>query len=222
MSELYLVSTPIGNLSDITIRAVDVLKSADFIVCEDTRVSGKLLAHYDIKKKLIIYNDHNKQRSAERILQLLMDGNSIAMITDAGTPGISDPGYYLVNKCIKNCIDVIPVPGASALTAALAMSGMPTDRFVFYGFTSRKKNARRKTLDEAASSSMTAVFYESPFRIDKTLDELKHINPGIRVAVCREMTKMHEECIRGSVDKVLEGKWKRKGEIVLLINGDKQ
>lgn len=222
MSELYIVSTPIGNLSDITLRAVEIMKKADFIICEDTRVSGRLLSHYSIETKLVLYNDHNKQRAAERILKMLQNSQSAAMITDAGTPCISDPGYYLVNRCIENGINVLSVPGPSALTAALSISGLPTDKFIFHGFVPRKQNARRSVLSDAVHASITSVFYESPYRIDKTLNELSAINSKTSIALCREMTKMHEECIRGSVDEVLNGKWKRKGELVLIIKGERQ
>lgn len=222
MSELYIVSTPIGNLSDITLRAVEIMKKADFIICEDTRVSGRLLSHYSIETKLVLYNDHNKKRAAERIIKMLQNSQSGAMITDAGTPCISDPGYYLINKCIENGINVLSVPGPSALTAALSISGLPTDRFIFHGFVPRKKNARRSVLSDAVHTPITSVFYESPYRIDKTLNELSAINSKTSIALCREMTKMHEECIRGSVHEVLNSKWKRKGELVLIIKGERQ
>ncbi len=221
MSELFLVSTPIGNLADMTFRAVDILNKTDFVICEDSRVSGRLMKHFNIETRMIVYNDHNKKTAAKRIIELLKDSKRCALITDAGTPSISDPGYYIVNRCIEENIEIVSVPGASALTAAVSISGLPTDKFVFYGFLPRKKNARKSMLSDAVKSGMTSVFYESPYRIDKVLQEIVDISENIRTVICREMTKLHEETIRGTAFEVLSDKWKRKGEIVLLINGVK-
>ncbi len=220
MNNFFLVSTPIGNLEDITLRAIRILKEVDIIAAEDTRVARKLLNHYSISgKRIIVYNDHNKKSSSMKIVKFLEENRSVALITDAGTPCISDPGYYIVNCVLNEGGNVISIPGPSSLTASLSVSGMPTDAFTFYGFLPRKKGARKKKLTLCMEKKETAVFFESPFRIDATLEMIASIDNERKIAVCREMTKIYEECLRGNATEILSNKWKRKGEIVLLIRG---
>lgn len=217
-NSLYIVSTPIGNLKDITIRAMDILKEVDFIACEDTRVTGFLLNHFEIKKELLSLNAKNETQKTEYILNRIMDGESCALVSDAGTPAISDPGIRLISAAIKKNINLITVPGASALTAALTLSGLPTDSFVFEGFIPQKKG-RQKKLKELAEEKRTIVIYESTYRIEKLLTELNEYMPGRFVVVCREMTKKFEEVWRGFPGDII-GSLKDKiikGEFVVVI-----
>jgi 16S rRNA (cytidine1402-2'-O)-methyltransferase len=219
---LYIVPTPIGNLQDITLRALDVLKQVDLIACEDTRTSGKLLSHYGITTRRISYHDHNERTRTPQLIARMKAGASIALISDAGTPGISDPGFYLVRECHRHDIVVVPLPGPSAVLPALVASGIPSERFVFEGFLPPKKG-RKTRLQEIAAETRTVVFYESPHRILKTLAELEDIcGPERPVAVARELTKKFEEVERGSIGAVrqtLMTRTKQKGEFVVVIGG---
>ena len=216
---LYIVATPIGNLSDISNRAIQILSEVNFIAVEDTRVSKKILNKYHIVNKMIVYNNFNEQRQNSKILNLLNQGNDIALITDAGTPCISDPGYLLVNECRKQGIDIFSVPGPSSLTAALSISGLPTDSFYFEGFLPKKKG--RKTKFELLNTfECTIVIFESPQRVVKTLlDIKKYMGENRRVSIHREITKIYEESYWGSVNESIDyfSNKKCKGEFVILI-----
>jgi 16S rRNA (cytidine1402-2'-O)-methyltransferase len=215
---LFIVSTPIGNLKDITLRALDILKEVDFIACEDTRITGFLLNHFEIKKELVSLNAKSEIQKTEYILNRIFNGESCALVSDAGTPAISDPGIRLISVAIKKNINLITVPGASALTAALTLSGLPTDSFVFEGFIPQKKG-RQKKLKELSEEKRTVVVYESTYRIEKLLTELNEFMPGRFVVVCREMTKKFEEVWRGyPVDLIGSLKDRTvKGEFVVVI-----
>ncbi len=219
---LYMVSTPIGNLGDITLRALEVLKQVDLIAAEDTRHTGILLKHYDLDKRLISYHDFNKRRTAPLLVEQLKAGKSVAVCSDAGTPGISDPGYYLVQLAIQNDIKVEPIPGASAFLSALVVSGLPTDRFVFEGFLAVKSGKRRRQLERLREEERTIILYESPHRFAKALDDMVDILGGRRLVVARELTKKFEEIIRGTPETIRErlGQRKLKGELVVLIEGN--
>ena len=197
--KLYLVPTPIGNLKDITLRALEVLKSVDEIAAEDTRQSLKLLNHFEIKKPLFSYHQHNEQGKSEQIISKLEDGISIALVTDAGTPGISDPGSVIVSKCIENNIDFEVLPGATAFTTALVYSGLDTTRFVFRGFIPRETKDRKVLVEEIKDKKETLIFYESPHRLLDTLSFLKNSLGNRSIAVCRELTKLHEDIFRGTL-----------------------
>ncbi|HMN25010.1 MAG TPA: 16S rRNA (cytidine(1402)-2'-O)-methyltransferase [Ignavibacteriaceae bacterium] len=216
--KLYIVSTPIGNLKDITLRAIETLKDVEFILCEDTRTSSNLLNHFEIKKELISLNAFNEKNKIEFIVNRILSNQTAALISDAGTPLISDPGVRLVSSCIKNGIEIIPVPGASALIAALSMSGLPTDSFVFEGFIPQKKGRQTK-LKELALEPKTIVLYESTYRIEKLLNELNEYLPERFVVVCREITKKFEETWRGFPKELLDSFPERisKGEFVVVI-----
>lgn len=215
---LYIVATPIGNLKDITLRALEVLQEVNFILCEDTRVSGNLLRHYEISKPLYSLNAQNESGKAEIVIERLQAGESGALITDNGTPGISDPGVRLVNAVHHAVIKVVPIPGASAVTAALSVSGLPTDAFVFEGFLPQKKG-RQKMLQRLALEERTIILYESPFRILKLLEELNQYMPDRLVTVCRELTKHFEELVRGTPEQLTRHftEHQPKGEFVLVI-----
>lgn len=214
---LYIVATPIGNLEDITVRALDILRNVDLVLAEDTRRSGVLLNHYKIKAKMISYNDMNKEKKTASVIKMLKSGDQVALISDAGTPGISDPGFYLVRECVKENIQISPIPGACALISGLVCSGLPTDKFSFFGFIP-KKEGKKKEFFKGLSG--TTVFYESPHRILKTLKMMNELIPDRQVVIARELTKKFEEFIRGSVSEVyLQLKDKNiKGEIVVIIN----
>jgi len=220
MIMLYIVSTPIGNLKDITFRAIECLKEVDLIAAEDTRRTGILLKAYSVKTKMMSYNDHNKTRRVPYLIGLIKEGTKIALVSDSGTPGISDPGYNLINAAIDNNIDVVPLPGPSAFISALVASGMPTDKFTFHGFLPKKDKKKKELI---ISASGTAIFYESPHRIHKTLEQLNNWCPESRICIARELTKVFEQFIRGTpqeVIEVLEDK-KIKGEIVLIMDRGK-
>jgi len=226
MGILYIIATPIGNLGDITLRALEVLKSVDLVVCEDTRQTVKLLNHYQIKKPLVSYFQHSKLSKIEYIAEKLREGKNVALVTDAGTPGISDPGGILVSKLTseyvnKEEIKVVPIPGPCAAIAALSVSGFPTDKFVFMGFPPHKKG-REKYFKEVASAEHTVVFYESTHRILKALEQIKSLIPERQIMVAREITKMFESIYRGTAGEVLEilnsDKDNFKGEFVVVIN----
>ncbi|MFO7824714.1 MAG: 16S rRNA (cytidine(1402)-2'-O)-methyltransferase [Cyclobacterium sp.] len=218
---LYLVPTPIGNLKDITLRALEILKEVDVILAEDTRTSGKLLKHYDIKRPLESYHIHNEHKNVTRILERMSGGMVFALITDAGTPGISDPGFLLVRESIASGFSICSLPGATAIIPALVNSGLPNDRFVFEGFLPHKKG-RKTRIEALVSESRTMVFYESPYRLIKTLQQLAEaFGPDRQACVSREITKLHEENIRGSLDELLNYYQEHtlKGEIVLTVAG---
>lgn len=221
---LYLVATPIGNLRDITLRALDVLSGVDNIICEDSRVSQKLLSAYNIKKPLIVYNDHNAQKQKGTILEKLSNGASLALISDAGMPLVSDPGYKLVQDCMDLGLPVTTLPGASASLAALQLSGLPSDNFTFLGFLPAKSAARQKELLKWKAVSSTLILFESPRRISACLKDIKEVLGDRDSALVREITKMHEEVIRGKVSDVLSACQNNppKGEIVLIIEGRKK
>jgi 16S rRNA (cytidine1402-2'-O)-methyltransferase len=218
---LYLVGTPIGNLEDITLRALRTLKEVELIACEDTRQTMKLLNHYGIEKPTISYHEHNELTRAAELVVHLEDGDNIALVTDAGTPGVSDPGYRLVALAVRHHIRVVPIPGASAFLSALVASGLPTDSFRFSGFLPAKAGARRTALEAIRNSPLTQIFYEAPHRIVENLRDIVEIlGPERHVVIAREVTKLHEEFLRGRADTVLEQLEQRgdiKGEITLLI-----
>lgn len=217
---LYLVPTPIGNLADMTFRAIEVLKSVDVILCEDTRTSGKLLKHFEISKPLLPYHQHNEHKVAEGLSARLEEGESMALITDAGTPGISDPGFLLLRLCVQKKIEVQTLPGANALIPALVNSGFPCDKFVFEGFLPHKKG-RQTRFKFLAEEERTIVFYESPHRLLKTLTQLNEFFGERRASVSRELTKMHEETVRGTFQELIDyyENHTLKGEIVLVVEG---
>jgi 16S rRNA (cytidine1402-2'-O)-methyltransferase len=218
---LYLVGTPIGNLEDITLRALRVLKEVDVIACEDTRQTQKLLNHYAITTRTTSYHEHNEMTRSAELVKEMQEGASVALVTDAGMPGISDPGYRLITLAIRHHVPVVPVPGASAFLAALVASGLPTDSFRFSGFLPAKRGERRATLEAVKASPRTQVFYEAPHRIVEALTDVVELMGEARhVVVAREVTKLHEEFLRGRAGDVLENLKAReavKGEITLLI-----
>jgi len=218
---LYCVPTPIGNLNDMTYRAVEILKSVNLILAEDTRVSGKLLKYYGITTSMQSYHQHNEHKLTESLIERLSLGEDIAIITDAGTPGISDPGFLLARACAQNNIKISCLPGATAFVPALVMSGLPTDRFVFEGFLPPKKN-RKKRLAQLSEESRTMVFYESPYKLMKTLKDFKQTFGGDRMlSICRELSKLYEEASLRSIDEHIEiyTTKKPKGEFVLVLDG---
>jgi len=217
---LYIVSTPIGNLKDITLRALEVLKAVDLIAAEDTRHTGILLKHYGIKTPLTSYFEHNELKKADHLLRLLKEGKNVALVTDAGTPGISDPGYRLVKLARENSIPMTVVPGACALVAALSLSGLPTDSFVFAGFLPVKQGARRKKLEEFKSETRTVIFYESPHRLLKALEDIKAVLNDPTIVVVREITKKFEETRTAPAGEMIEhfSKQRPQGEFVIAFN----
>jgi 16S rRNA (cytidine1402-2'-O)-methyltransferase len=219
---LYLVATPIGNLEDITLRALKTLKEVDIIACEDTRQTLNLLNHYQIKKPLISYFGHNEKQRSQHLVQELLTGKNIALVSNAGTPIISDPGYELVKKCIDSNIIIKAIPGTSACLSALIVSGLSSDRFVFEGFLPRKTPKRKKRLQEIAREQRTVILYESPYRLTKTLSELKEVLGECQIVIARELTKFYEEIKRGTIEEIIQevsGKT-IKGEITLIIAGN--
>jgi 16S rRNA (cytidine1402-2'-O)-methyltransferase len=214
---LYLVATPIGNLEDITLRALRVLKEVDLIACEDTRHTGKLLAHYQITKPTVSYHEHNERERAEQLIEKIEAGMTIAIVSDAGTPLVSDPGYDIVRLCAERNIPVVPIPGPSALVAALAASGLPTNEFTFAGFLPARRAARRARLAEFESLRSTLIYYEAPHRIKETLVDAREVLGNRQCVIARELTKLHEEFIRGSLSDIELSEGATRGEIVLLI-----
>jgi len=219
--KLYLVATPIGNLEDMTFRAVKTLQHVDLIYAEDTRVSMKLLKHYDITTHMFSYHEHNKVEKSEEIVASIKEGISIALISDAGYPIVSDPGYLVVQRAIEEDIDVVSIPGASALLHGLVVSGLRPHPFMFYGFLDAKKSKRTKELLALNSHSETMIFYESPHRIEKTLQDMLEVFGNRSVVIARELTKRYEEIIRGKLEDVVHV-GPLKGEIVLLVEGAKE
>jgi 16S rRNA (cytidine1402-2'-O)-methyltransferase len=223
MPQLYLVPTPIGNLEDITLRGLRILREADFILAEDTRTSSVLLHHFEITRPMRPFHAHNEHHKLEEIISLIEQSNSVALISDAGTPGISDPGFLLVRACVERQIKVTCLPGATAFVPALVGSGFPCNEFSFYGFLPQKKG-RQSKWKEISADSKTIILYESPFRLMKLLEEIKEFfGPQREISVARELTKLHEEISRGSVEEVINFYSKKnaiKGELVIIIKGN--
>lgn len=221
---LYIVATPIGNLEDITLRALRVLKEVDVIAAEDTRHSLKLLNHYGISKQLMSYWGAKEKVRAENVLKKLRSGQSVALISDAGTPGISDPGAVLIRKAIHEGIDVISIPGPSALISALSISGLPTEEFTFIGFLPQKESQRQKVLKELSLEHRTLIFYEAPHRIFEALQDMEEIFGERKAAIIKEITKIHEEALRGSISDILDKLEKTTiaGEYVIIVEGKKK
>lgn len=220
MGTLYIVATPIGNLDDITFRAQKILASVDTVLAEDTRISQRLMQHLGLHKPMQSYHDFNKKQAAPRIIDALKEGKSFALITDAGTPGIADPAFYLVREAIAQSISVIPIPGPSACLTALVASGLPTDRFIFENFLPNNKNKRKRIFSSFAQEKRTVIFYESPYRVLKVLYEMAEILGEIPVVIGRELTKIYEEFLRGTPKSLIahfEHK-KPRGEFVIMFN----
>ncbi len=221
MGTLYLVPTPVGNLEDITYRAIKVLKEVDLILAEDTRTSGILLKHFDIKNAMLSYHKFNEHQTVDRVTERLKAGENVAVISDAGTPGISDPGFLVAREAIRAGVEVISLPGATAFVPALTSSGLPCDKFCFEGFLPQKKG-RQTRLDALANEPRTMIFYESPHRIVKTLVQFTEVFGAERqVSVCREISKIHEESVRGSLQEVLQHFTENepRGEFVIVLGG---
>lgn len=222
---LYIVATPIGNLEDITLRALRVLREVDFIACEDTRHTRKLLNHYAINKRTISYHEHNEKQRAVELIELVRGGKNVAVVSDAGTPGINDPGFRVVQLALENDINVVPVPGPSAVISALVSSGLPTDQFFFAGFLPARASTRRSRLLELCSIPATLVFFEAPHRIHQTLKDAEEILGDRAAVVARELTKMHEQFLHGTLSVLaqqLSTKDLARGEIVLMIDRDRK
>ena len=222
MGELYVVATPIGNLDDITLRAIKILKEVDVIIAEDTRHTLKLLNHLNISKPLVSYHRHNEEQRKEMIIDKLKNGENIAIVSDAGTPGICDPGEVLIYECIKENIKVVPIPGACAMINALIASGISTKEFTFLGFLPLNKKLRKEKLEYIKNETKTVIIYEAPHKLKSTLEDLKEILEKRKVVIARELTKIHEEFIRGTIDEILEKADSLKGEIILIIEGNKE
>lgn len=223
MAKLYIVPTPIGNLKDMTFRAVEVLKEVDLILAEDTRTSGVLLKHYEIDTPMTSHHMHNEHKTVDGIVKRIQSGETIALISDAGTPAISDPGFLLVRACIEANIEVDCLPGATAFVPALVNSGFPNDRFIFEGFLPQKKGRQTK-FKTLAEETRTIIFYESPHRLVKTLSQIiEFFGPEREVSVSREISKLHEETIRGTAEEVLKHYTEKppKGEIVIVVSGNR-
>ena len=218
---LFVVGTPIGNLSDMTFRAVETLKAVDFVACEDTRVSAKLLNYFEIKKPLVSYYEHNAKASGENIISRLLSGESCAIVTDAGMPCISDPGEELVKLCAENNIEVVVIPGPSAVISALAISGLSTSRFSFEGFLSMNKRSRFEHLASIANDERTLIFYEAPHKLLSSLEDMLEFLGDRKISLCRELTKIHETVFRTTISKAHEFYTKNapRGEFVLVIEG---
>jgi 16S rRNA (cytidine1402-2'-O)-methyltransferase len=217
--KLYIVATPIGNLSDLTFRAKETLEKADLIACEDTRHVIILLNHYGIKKPLLSFHSHSGQTKTDKIIDYLKNGSNVALVSDAGTPGISDPGYVLIQAALENEVEIIPIPGASAVITALCASGLPTDKFLYLGFLPVKKG-RQTIFKKIAESEYTVVFYESPHRLKKTLEQLReYLKPDAKLSIAKELTKIYETFYRGSIDDVIKKLPENvKGEYVVMIS----
>ncbi len=219
--KLFLVATPIGNLDDITIRAINILKEVDLIAAEDTRHTLKLLNHFDIKKTLISYYREIEKTKSEILIDKLLEGKDIALVSDAGTPGISDPGEEIVKKAIESNIEIHPIPGACAFVNALVCSGLNTNEFTFVGFLSANKKDKINKLEELKEENKTLIFYEAPHKMKKTLKTILEIFGNRKMVLAREITKIHEEFIRGTISEILENQDELRGEFVILIEGSK-
>ena len=219
--QLFVIGTPIGNLEDITLRAISTLKNVDIILAEDTRNSKKILDAHNIDTKMMSYHDHSSEKEIKKIVDLLRNGKQLALISDAGTPTISDPGYGLIRDCIRNEIGIIPIPGVSSITAAISISGLPSDSFTFVGFLPQKKG-RLKKIKDLQKLDNTIILFESPFRLEKTLNQLLEYLGDRTAVVGRELTKLYEEVIRGNLSDIIMhfSKSKVKGEIVIMIGKD--
>jgi len=217
--KLYIVATPIGNLEDITFRALRILKEVDIIAAEDTRNTLKLLNHYKISKPLISYHRHNEDVKTEVLIDKIKEGKSIAIVSDAGTPGISDPGEEVVKKAIEENIEIIPIPGACAMINGLICSGINTKEFIFLGFLPLNKKLRKEKIEEIEKSEKTIILYEAPHKLKTTLEDLKKILNNRNVTIARELTKIHEEFIRGKIDELIDRCDDLKGEFVIIIEG---
>lgn len=223
MGKLYLVPTPIGNLEDMTFRAINVLKQVDYILAEDTRTSGKLLKHFDISTPMMSHHMHNEHKTVENLIARLKNGETLALISDAGTPAISDPGFLLTRACVEHNIEVDCLPGATAFVPALVNSGLPNDKFVFEGFLPEKKGRQTRFL-QLAEESRTMIIYVSPHKLNKTLAEfIEYFGADRRISVSREISKLHEQTVRGTAQEVLEHFEQKpaKGEIVVVVSGNK-
>lgn len=220
--KLYIVATPIGNLEDITLRAIRILKSVDLIAAEDTRHTLKLLNHLEISKPLISNHRHNEEMKTDRLIEKLLEGQDIALVSDAGTPGICDPGEVVIKQCIEKGIDVIPIPGACAMINALIASGIDTNEFTFLGFLPLNKKSRKEKLHKVETSRETVILYEAPHKLMSTLKDLEEILEDRKIVLARELTKIHEEFIRGNTREIMEKAENLKGEIVLIIEGNKK
>lgn len=216
---LYIVATPIGNLEDITYRAINILQTVDIIAAEDTRHTLKLLNHYNISKHLISYHRHNEEEKSDDLISKLKEGKNIALVSDAGTPGICDPGEAVIHKSIEEGIEVIPIPGACAFVNALICSGLNTDTFLFLGFLPLNKKNRKHKLQEIQQSHQTTIIYEAPHKLQATLKDLQEVIGERKVVIARELTKIHEEFIRGNIEEIIEKTKKAKGEMIILIEG---
>lgn len=216
-STLYIVATPIGNLEDITLRALRVLKEVDLIACEDTRHTRKLLAHYQISKPTVSYHEHNERARSAELIKKLEAGLNIALVSDAGTPLVSDPGFRIIREAMDRSIPVVPIPGPSALIAAVSTSGLPAGAFAFFGFLPARRAARKARLEELAEIKSTLVFYEAPHRIKETIADASEVFGNRECVVARELTKLHEEFLRGSLSQLELPEGAARGEIVLLI-----
>lgn len=219
---LYIVSTPIGNLQDISTRAIKVLKECDLIACEDSRHTKKLLSHFGINTSLTSYHEHNELSKSQKLVEDLKEGKDIALVTDAGTPCVSDPGYRVVNLAVKNSIKVVPLPGPSSVFAALAVSGLPSDRFLFLGFLPKTKKQVEKLCEQHKNDPYTLIFFESPKRIKKSLEYMSEILGEREAVLCRELTKLHEEIVYGTLQELsvkFSDRDSIKGEITLLVKG---
>lgn len=224
MGRLYVVPTPVGNLEDMTFRAIRILKEADLVLAEDTRMSGILLKHFEIKNAMQSYHKFNEHKAVEGIINRLKAGETIALVSDAGTPGISDPGFLIVRECVKNDIEVQCLPGATAFVPALVASGLPDERFCFEGFLPQKKG-RMTRLNALAEETRTMIFYESPYRLVKTLTQFAELfGPERKVSVCREISKIHEESVRGTLQEVVAHftATEPRGEIVIVLAGKEE
>lgn len=217
--KLYIVATPIGNLEDITLRALNILKNVDLIAAEDTRQTLKLLNHFEISKPLISYHRHNEETKSDRLIEKLNNGENIALVSDAGTPGICDPGEEVIKKAIEEKIEVIPIPGACAFVNALIASGLNTKEFTFLGFLPLNKKLRKEKLDEINKSEKTIIIYEAPHKMKNTLTDLKNILNNRKIVLARELTKIHEEFIRSNINELIENINNIKGELILIIEG---
>ncbi|MCB2147682.1 MAG: 16S rRNA (cytidine(1402)-2'-O)-methyltransferase [Deltaproteobacteria bacterium] len=221
-SGLYVVATPIGNLEDITLRAIKTLKGVDLIAAEDTRHTARLLSHYRIRTPLISCHEHNERQRTPELIDKIRSGGSVALVSDAGTPSVSDPGYRMVRAAVESGLPVFPIPGVSAAVTGLCASGLPTDAFVFQGFTPKKKGKRMELLASLAAEPRTLIFYESPRRVSVFLDEIRAVMGDRRAVLAREMTKLHEEFIRGTLSEiliVLADRPEVKGECTLMVDG---
>ena len=217
---LYLVATPIGNLEDITFRAINILKEVDLIAAEDTRQTLKLLNHYEISKPLISYHRHNEEIKVDGLIEKLKEGQNIAVVSDAGTPAICDPGEVIVKEALKENIKVVPIPGACAFVNALVASGLDTKEFVFYGFLSINKKLRKEKLEQIKKENKTIILYEAPHKLKNTLEDLEDILEDRKIVIARELTKIHEEFIKGTAKEILEKYTEPKGEHIILIEAN--